>query len=288
MTAAAEDIYSDRLLSEAAEQLRRAGIESPRREARLLLALALDTEPGNLIMRTLSVSPSQSQRFGNLVRRRSRREPFAHLRGSREFWSLTFHVSPDVLIPRPESETLIECALREFPDRDRTLRVLDLGTGTGCLLLTFLAERPAATGTGCDLSDAALSIAESNAKNLGLWARARFERSDWTAGISGKFDVIFANPPYIATPEVSALNPEVGQYEPRMALDGGADGLDAFRRIAAQLRRVAASDATLFAEIGPAQAGIVADLFSAQGWEHISTVPDLAGTPRCVVMRVNG
>lgn len=277
----------DRLLDEAAVQLRRAGIESPRREARLLLAHAMGAPAGEIATGRIAIPQKSAEIFSTLLHRRGRREPFSYITGMREFWSLAFAVSRDVLIPRPETETLIESALRQFPSRDAALRVLDLGTGSGCLLLAFLSERPNATGVGVDLSQAALRLAALNARDLSLEGRARFIQSHWASAISGTFDVVFANPPYIPTGEFAGLAAEVARYEPRLALDGGADGLGAYREIAAGLQKSIALGAMLFVEAGYGQVQDIRNIFAAARFLHQHTVCDLSDIPRCVVMRVN-
>jgi release factor glutamine methyltransferase len=284
---AAATVDYDRLLDEAAVQLRRAGIESPRREARLLLGHAIGVSPGEIAISRIAISQKSAERFSALLNRRCRREPFSYITGTREFWSLAFAVSREVLIPRPETETLIESALRQFPSRDAAVRVLDLGTGSGCLLLAFLSERPNGTGVGVDLSQAALRLAADNARDLSLQPRVRFIQSHWASAISGTFDVAFANPPYIPTGEFAGLAAEVAQHEPRLALDGGADGLRAYREIAAELPKSMAPGAMLFVEVGYGQAPDVRKIFGAAKFQHQDTVRDLGGIPRCVVMRVN-
>lgn len=277
----------DRLLDEATAQLRQAGIESPRREARLLLGHEIAAPVGEIATGRIAISQKSADNFSAAVVRRCRREPFAYITGTREFWSLDFTVSQDVLIPRPETETLIEAALREFPSRDAALRVLDLGTGSGCLLLAFLSERPNATGVGADLSQAALWLAARNARDLSLGGRASFVQNRWTAAISGTFDIVFANPPYVPTGEFAALAAEVAEFEPRLALDGGADGLRAYREIAADLPMSVAPGALLFVEAGYGQAAEISDIFVAAKFQYRGTVCDLGGIPRCVVIRVN-
>lgn len=283
----ASTVDYDRLLDEAAVQLRRAGIESPRREARLLLAHATGAPAAEIATGRIAIPQKSVEIFSALLHRRCRREPLSYITGMREFWSLAFAVSRDVLIPRPETETLVESALRQFPSRDAALRVLDLGTGSGCLLLAFLSERPNAAGVGVDLSQAALRLAARNARDLSLEERARFIQSHWASAISGTFDVVFANPPYIPTGEFAGLAAEVARYEPWLALDGGADGLAAYREIAAGLQKSIAPGAMLFVEAGYGQAQDVRNIFAAARFQHQHTVCDLSDIPRCVVMRVN-
>jgi release factor glutamine methyltransferase len=273
------------LLARGVEMLRNAGIESPRREARLLLAHALGNPADELISTRIPVPASKADAFDALLARRCKHEPLAYITGSREFWSINFLVAPGVLIPRPESETLVEAGLRKYPKRDAALRVLDLGTGSGCLLLAFLSERPHARGLGVDLSQAALSVAARNARALSLDRRTRFRRGDWTRGISEQFDIVFANPPYISARELLQLQPDVVHFEPREALDGGEDGLNAYRSIAAGLPSILSSGARVFIETGEGQAGAVQQIFASAGLTHDGTVSDLAGIPRCVIMR---
>jgi release factor glutamine methyltransferase len=275
---------SESLLREATEKLRQSGIASPRREARLLLGHALAIPGDRLATTNMLVAPARARHFKHLIVRRSRHEPLAYIIGVREFWSLDFHVAPGVLIPRPETETLIESALRHCDNRPA--RVLDLGTGSGCLLLAFLSERWNAVGVGVDRSGTALAVAAGNARALGLADRAVFQQSNWTEQVQGRFDVIFANPPYIASHDFGGLPADVAQFEPVEALDGGLDGLDAYREIAIALPEVVAPAARLFVEIGHGHGKQVPVIFEAQGFIHEGTVCDLAGIPRCVIMRV--
>jgi release factor glutamine methyltransferase len=274
------------LLRKAAEKLRKARMAAPRREARLLLARTLGIQPEKLISSNYPVTAPQRAEFEALIERRTRYEPIAYLTGLREFWSLDFEVGAGVLIPRPETETLIEAALQTCADRFAPLRVLDLGTGSGCLLLAFLSERPNASGLGIDRSETALRIAERNARSLGLLPPARFSPGDWCRGLTEQFDVVFANPPYIATAELAHLAPDIG-YEPSEALDGGVDGLNAYRRIAAELPAVLAPGGVAFLEIGQGQAAAVEELVRAAKLKPCGTICDLAGIPRCVTVRAD-
>lgn len=272
------------LLRIAAEKLRKARIASPRREARLLLAHTMRIPAEKLISCNDPVAVQQSGEFEALIERRTKYEPIAYLTGSREFWSLEFAVGPGVLIPRPETETLIDAALRQFADGGAPLRVLDLGTGSGCLLLAFLSERPNASGIGIDRSEAALATAERNAKALSLSRRAEFRLGNWTAGLAERFDVILTNPPYIRTGELAHLAPDIG-FEPRSALDGGVDGLDAYRCIAAGLAPALTPGGMAFVEIGQGQAIAVQQIFAVDKLKLEGTVCDLAGIARCVRLR---
>jgi len=277
----------DNLLRNGAELLRNANIASPRREARLLLAHALGVSANELISPRFNVGWAKADEYSRLVERRCKREPLAYITGRKEFWSLEFVVSPAVLIPRPESETLVETAVRKFPSSDQALNVLDLGTGSGCLLLAFLSERPAAHGLGTDRSDSAVAVAAQNARSLSLNHRVQFETGNWLHGVSGRFDIVFANPPYIATGELQDLPPDV-RFEPVHALDGGRDGLDAYRQIVAGLPPLLAPCAMTFLEIGQGQAEAVCAIFRAAGFTVDATDCDLAGIPRCVALRFDG
>jgi release factor glutamine methyltransferase len=273
------------VLDEAASRLRSAGVDSPRAEARLLLAHAMGARQEDIIS---GARPDDAAlaRFRAAVERRSAREPFAYIVGRREFFSLDFAVGPGVLIPRPESEMLIEEALRRFPHTDETLRVLDLGTGSGCLLLSFLSERRNAAGVGIDRSQIALGFARRNAEQLGLAGRARFLRGNWAESLSACFDLIFVNPPYVKSSDIPTLAPEVGVHEPATALDGGKDGLEAYRRIAPALRELLSPSGCAFVEIGEGQAEAVAAVFTNANLEIDGTVTDLARISRCLVVMV--
>ena len=275
-----------RALDEAVARLATAGIEEARREARLLLAHALGAGVASLFADPARLLERDARdRFAALIERRVAREPVSHLLGHREFWSLDFVVSADVLDPRADSETLVEAALAAFPDRDAPLAVLDLGTGSGCLLLAVLSERPNARGLGIDASDAALRIAVENAARLGLDARATFRRGDWGGDLSARFDLILCNPPYIASGAIAALAPEVARWEPRPALDGGTDGLDAYRALAPQFNRLLAENGVAVVELGEGQADPTAEIFAAAGLVVESRRRDLSGIERCLLLR---
>jgi release factor glutamine methyltransferase len=220
-----------------------------------------------------------------LVARRVAREPLAYVLGEREFWSLSFRLTADTLVPRPDSETLIEAALARIGDTNRPLRILDLGTGSGCLLLALLSELPAAWGVGVDLSAAALDVARGNAGVLGLAERSSWVHGNWSDAICGTFDVIVSNPPYVAEQELSRLAPEVAQFEPRLALDGGSDGLDCLRAIIPGLAQCGTPDSVVLVEIGADQAAPVVALLCEHGLQDIEVIADLSGVPRCLVAR---
>lgn len=272
-----------RALDAAARTLADAGVESPRGDARLLLLHAAGLAPTALLADPARpLAPAAARRFAELIRRRAGREPVSHLIGRREFWSRAFAVGPDVLDPRPDSETLIEAALDLLPE-DRAARVLDLGVGSGCLLLTLLAERPRARGFGVDCSAAAIRIARQNASRLGVAERAALWVGDWGRAIDARFDLVLCNPPYIASGALESLAPEVAVHEPRRALDGGPDGLAAYRAVAADFARLLAPDGWALVEAGAGQMADIVKIFSTAGCRPLAERCDLAGTPRCAV-----
>ena len=270
-------------LNEAARRLAAAGIENPRLEARLLLAHALGITQERLLRdRDAPVDPAA---LAPLLARRIAREPLALILGCREFWGLPFAVSPATLVPRPESETLIEAAIAALPARRDVRAVLDLGTGTGCLLLAALGEFSAACGIGVDIVPAAAALAGANAAMLGLGGRADFVVADWGLALAGRFGLILANPPYIATGVIADLMPEVARHEPATALDGGVDGLSAYRRIVPDLPRLLRPAGVAVVEVGEGQAAPVAALARAGGLDVLAARPDLSGVARALVLR---
>lgn len=273
-------------LCRAGQLLRAAAIESPRLEARLLLAHAMGCRIEDLLREPRApVPPEAARRFADMLRRRRlERAPVAHLTGTREFWSLPFAVSPATLIPRPDSETLIEAALAAFPDRAQVRRILDLGTGTGCLLLAALREFPAASGIGTDRVPEAAALARDNARRLGLAARARFLAADWAAPLAARFDLVLSNPPYVESAAVPALMPEVARHEPASALDGGPDGLAAYRAILAALPGLLAPGGRAVLELGQGQRGAVEALARAAGLEPLGCRTDLGGVERALLL----
>ncbi len=254
-----------------------AGVDSPERDARLLVAHAAGLEAGRLTLH-LPDPFEAPERLEAALAAREARQPVSQIVGSRLFWGRRFRVTPDVLDPRPETESLIALALEHSFHR-----VLDLGSGTGCILLTLLAERPSSFGVGVDLSEAALAVARSNAEALGV--DADLQRSDWYADVSGRFDLIVSNPPYISAAEMKHLAPEPLLWEPRMALTDEGDGLACYRTIAAGAPRHLSPGGRLLVEIGPTQGKAVADLFSAAGLEDVQVGPDLDGRDRIVSAR---
>jgi release factor glutamine methyltransferase len=270
------------LLRDAVARLAAAGVPDAPRDARVLLAHALGLAPDRLTLHLADApDPAATGRFAALVTARANRTPVSHLTGQRLFWGRSFRVTPAVLDPRPETETLVALALAE-----PFARVLDLGTGSGCILLSLLADRPAATGLGVDLSADALAVARDNAARLGLQTRATFQASDWCAAVTGQFDLIVSNPPYIAAAEMPGLAPEVLRHEPHLALTDGADGLTAYRALAMQAPGHLAPGGRLLAEIGPTQGPAVAALFAGARLAGIRIHPDMDGRDRVVSARL--
>lgn len=274
------------MLVEAAAALHSAGFEEPRRHARRLVSSALGISPAGLFGDPdCPVDEQQIIRLRKMLGRMVEREPLSRILGRREFWGLEFAMSPETLDPRPETETVVEAVLRRKPDRHAPLRVLDFGTGTGCLLLALLNEFPTASGFGIDIVEAAVKTAAYNAVKLGLAVRARFFVGDWATAVTGRFDVIVANPPYIASADLRLLPREVADYDPWRALDGGEDGLTPFRAITPTLPGLLKSDGIFVTEVGVDQADAVVAIMRAQSLTLDGIEPDLAGGARCVVAR---
>jgi release factor glutamine methyltransferase len=268
----------------AAQRLAEAGLGAPLAEAKLLLRAALGLSEGALFRAAdQPIDAGGRQRFEQLILRRVRREPYAYLVGAREFWSLSFAVGPATLVPRPESETLVEAALDYARQLDPPLSALDLGTGSGCLLGALLSEVPRATGVALDRCPQALGVARHNFARLGLGSRVALLCADWAAPLFGRFDLILVNPPYVAEGERASLEPELA-YEPPLALFAGADGLNAYRVLAPMIGRLLAARGRAFVELGRGQADSVAELFEAGGLAVEARRADLAGIDRCLVL----
>nr|WP_283091900.1 peptide chain release factor N(5)-glutamine methyltransferase [Magnetospirillum sulfuroxidans] len=260
-----------------------AGIDTARLDARLLVAEALAVEPGRLISHPEIIpDPQQQTAIEGMAARRENREPISHILGRRGFWTLDLRVTADTLDPRPDTETLVAGMLERLVDHAAPLRLLDFGTGSGCILLALLSELPQASGLGIDQSAAALAVAAENAANTGLAARASFQCGNWGQGLSGQFDVIVSNPPYIPDGEIDGLAPEVSRHEPRSALAGGGDGLECYRALAPHIVRLLAPGGVVGVEVGAGQADDVAALFTAAGLSSPRVAPDLSGIGRCV------
>jgi release factor glutamine methyltransferase len=269
-------------LRRAAAALAACGVENPGREARLLLGHALGVGPQGLLDR---MRPLPDSAFEQMLARRCAREPLARIVGRQGFWTLDLEVSADTLIPRADSETLIEAACAAFPRRAAVRSVLDLGTGTGALLLAALVEFPAAWGVGVDLSPAAAALAARNARRHGLGGRAMMLCGDWIAPLAWRFDLILSNPPYIPTDSIAGLMPEVAGHEPRRALDGGADGLGAYRVLLPLLPSRLTEAGAAIVEFGAGQANDVAMLAQAAGFRNIRVRRDLAAIERALVLQ---
>jgi len=273
-----------------AQAFRDKGLATPALDARLLVLTACGISHAEMIRDAgRPLTNDQRARLCEMAKRRLAGEPVSRIMGRRAFWGLEFTVSPETLDPRPDTETLVEAVLAALPERDAPLRILDLGTGTGCVLVALLHELPRAAGIGTDISHAALITARGNAEQAGVADRARFVRADWLSGIDGRFDVIVANPPYIARRELNGLSPEVRDHDPAAALDGGADGLSAYRAILRDIDRVVRPGGLLAFEVGHGQAGSVAAMMREAGLTPLPScstacVRDLAGIARVVIM----
>jgi release factor glutamine methyltransferase len=274
------------LRREASARLAKAGIGSAALDARLLVARGLEIEEAAVFsLADAEVEPAKRARLEALLQRRIQGEPIARILGRKEFWSSAFALGPDTLVPRPESETVVEAALAALPDRKAALSVLDLGTGTGALLAAILLERPAAFGVGIDRSERALQVARDNLRCLGLAGRVALVCGDWSAAIAGRFDLVVANPPYIARSEFDRLPAEVRDHDPRLALDGGSDGLDAYRAILPDLTRLLAPGGIAVLELGQGQEASVGALARAAGlFAHGPARRDLLGISRALVI----
>lgn len=271
-------------LGTVAAALAEAGFDQARRRARRLVAAALGLSASEVFARLdRMITEDDGKRVSEILARAVAHEPLSRILGVREFWGFEFMLSPDTLDPRPESETVVDAVLARLPDRARAYRILDLGTGSGCLLLALLAELPGATEIGVDVAPGAVEMARCNAERLGLGPRADFVIGDWAEPLGQEFDVVVANPPYVASTDIEGLPPEVRDYDPRRALDGGADGLDGYRAIAAELPWLLRSGGVFAGEFGQGQDAAVAELIGASGLRIDCVVPDLAGIPRCVV-----
>lgn len=270
---------------------RAAGLEQPRLDARLIAAHAIECRPETVLINPeRMLTGDDLDAINGLAFRRLEREPVSHLLGWREFWSIPFLVNEDTLTPRPETETLVDCVLSALADgRCREpVRVLDLGTGTGCILIALLSELPRATGLGVDISRAALEVARENAKRANVSDRLELCRGDWLSETDQSFDVVVSNPPYIPRGEIALLEPEVSKYEPVIALDGGPDGLDAYRLLAASVGPVLNPGGFAAFEIGMGQARDVADMFRNAGFHDVGCQRDPGGVERVVTITKTG
>ncbi len=277
-------------LRQARVGLEAVGIETARLDAELLLAEAMGMSRNILLLGQdrLAVDGPSEKRFTALLARRLRREPVAHILGLREFWSLDFKVSPATLIPRPDSETLVEAGLQALAPVERP-RILDLGVGSGCLLIALLHERRDAQGVGVDASAAALEIARANGGHLGVAGRIDWRQGDWFAAVHAdeRFHLIVSNPPYIPSADLATLAPDVTAYEPLSALDGGTDGLDPYRTLLPQVGRHLAPGGVVLFEFGAGQSAALMDMALDAGFAA-TLIPDLSGRPRCLRLEAAG
>jgi release factor glutamine methyltransferase len=274
----------------ASVRLRDAAIETAELDVRVLLQHALAVDGVTLMARPEFPLPIEAEvKFESLLRRRLSGEPIARIVGFKEFWSHSFRLGPDMLVPRPETETVVEAALAANPDRERAFSVLDLGTGAGVLLASILLERPMAAGVAMDRSERALKVARENLISLGLEKRAKFVCGDWGDAFAQSFDLVVSNPPYVCTKDISQLPREVRAYDPHLALDGGRDGLAAYRAIIAQLSWLLAPNGIAVFELGLGQESAVVNL--AREAKLIVKEPakcDLAGIPRALILLQQG
>lgn len=267
----------------AKTRLQAAGLSGPVIDARLLVEAAADATRLDIVTDPhRALTPEQEARLEDYLARRVSREPVSHILGRKGFWKIMLDVTKDVLTPRPDTETVVEYALRDFPEQARW-SVLDLGVGSGAILLALLAERPASKGLGVDVSEEALAVARDNAASLGLANRVALLRGDWTAGLEGEsFDLVVSNPPYIANHVIDTLEPEVRDHEPRLALEGGPDGLDHYRVLAPEILRVLKPGGRFAVEIGYDQKEAVETLFKQAGAVFVQTIRDLGDRDRVV------
>lgn len=267
----------------AKERLKEAGIDQPAIDARLMLEVAAGVSRTDIITDPYrELTAEQVATLDEYLERRARREPVSHIIGRKGFWKILLSVTKDVLTPRPETEVIVDEVLKAFPET-MAFDMLDLGVGSGTMLLAILAERPAAKGLGVDISEEALAVARENAANLDLDGRLALMRGDWTTGMGdASFDVVVSNPPYIPTADIETLQPEVRDHEPRLALDGGPDGLDAYRALAPEILRVLKPGGLFCVEIGFDQSAAVEALFNEAGAQNVRTVKDLSTHDRVV------
>ncbi len=289
------DLTLRQALAAAGRKLREAGVENAMLDAGLMLAHAIGGDRLTLIRDAeRRLNGAETRAFAKLIMARAARQPVSRLLGRREFWSLDLSIGPAVLDPRPDSETIVEAALAHLPDENAPYEIVDFGTGSGCLLLALLVERPRAHGLGVDISPAAARQARQNARALDLSGRACFMVGDWATGLAGglsggpagRFDMIVANPPYIATADMAGLEPEVRCHDPALALDGGGDGLAAYRALVPDLRRLLRPGGRAVLECGQGQTSDLEQIIMLAGMTVESCHADLAGVERCLVVSV--
>ncbi|MEO1040543.1 MAG: peptide chain release factor N(5)-glutamine methyltransferase [Pseudomonadota bacterium] len=269
-------------VAKAAARLREAGIEAAGEEARRLARHAWSMSAADWLIRQDEAAQADDG-FEALIARRARREPLSQLIGLQAFWTLELEVTGDVLTPRSDTETLVETALCDIKDKAAPLRILDIATGSGAILLALLDSLPNASGIGTDLSAPALAVAGRNAQRCGLAGRARFVRCEWADAVEGRFDILVCNPPYIASTVIDTLDPEVSAFEPRLALDGGPDGLHPYRRLLGEARALLRPGGQALFEIGFDQGEAVLQLARRAGLDRARIVKDLGGRDRVLV-----
>lgn len=267
----------------AQTRLKAGRIDSPAIDARLLLEVAAGVGRTDILTDPhRALTPDQAAAYDAMIERRLKREPVSRILGRKGFWKIMLNVTPDVLSPRPDTEAILDVVMLAFPPQ-AAFQMIDLGTGSGAILLATLAERPAARGMGTDISSEALAVARENAANLDLDGRASFLRTEWATGFGpGEFDLVVSNPPYIPSGDIAGLDPEVREHDPHLALDGGPDGLQAYRELAPEIRRILKPGGVFAVEIGWDQGPAVRDLFAAAGFADVRVVKDLSNRDRVV------
>ena len=286
-------------IAAAQKRLAQASVDNPALDARLLIGHALGLDRASLLTQEQRILTQEERAtIKYLISRRAAREPVGRILGQSEFWGLPFGLNEATLEPRPDSETLIEAALaflekkkekwdpclrRDDRKEKKSLHILDLGTGTGCLLLSLLQELPQATGLGIDISPRAIDQATTNAKQLGLEDRSTFQTGDWLEGVDEKFDLILSNPPYIPSQDIAQLDPEVRLFDPKKALDGGTDGFDPYRTLIPLIPSFLRPKGIVVFEVGIYQAEPVKDIMKRNGFERIESKADLSNIPRCII-----
>ena len=273
------------VLEIAATKLKNAGVEQPIKDARILLGYSLDKPWERFYGKEREIIKSeQLHDYGQKVLRRCQREPVSRIIGRREFWNLELEITPFALDPRPDSETLIEAALDKFPDRRRPLNILDLGSGSGCLVLAALQEWPHSNGLGIDIDPHCVELAKANARRNGLSDRVKFQAGDWSNNLDEKFDIVLCNPPYIPTNDIFKLDEEVRFFEPKKALDGGPDGLDCYVQLSSQFRKLLTAHGLIFLEIGFHQKKQICEIMRISGLDVIGIKKDIGQRDRCLIL----
>ncbi len=267
---------------DAKQNLREAGVETADLDARLLLQSVAGLTDTDFITTDTILDEEQKRTYSNYIYRRMRGEPVSKILGYKEFYGRTFHVTKDTLDPRPDTEILIEQALKWAKGQERPLNILDLGTGTGCIILTLLAEIPDTQAVACDVSPEALAVAKTNAQQLELHERVKFIESDWFESVAGQFDMIVSNPPYIPNPDIATLAKEVRNHDPILALEGGEDGMDAYKKLFSSLKTFLKPDGRAFFEFGFSQGENISRLVDDSHLHMVGITPDIAGIPRVV------